>query len=121
MLFKFCLNWCGRGIDVFVRCRSLQLVIVTLEEATLLALVGATVLLEQLERALACLVALAGQELQGLLASSHLLAADDTSVLVLHQVLLFQATGGVLGSSVKHLCLGSNSCDFGHLIFYGAI
>lgn len=107
--------------DVFVRCCSLQLVIVTLKEAALLALVGATVLLEQLEGTLACLVALAGQELQGLLASSHLLAADDTSMLVLDQVLLFQTTGGVLGSSVEHLCLGSNSCNFDHLILYGAI
>ncbi len=41
-----------------------------------------------------------------------LAAADDTTLLGLHQILLSQATGSVLGRSVKDLGLGSNG---GHL------
>ena len=81
-------------------------------EELLLVAPGAAVLAEQLERTLVRLVALAGQELQGLLAGLHLLAADDAAVLVLHQILLLQATGGVLGRSVVNLRLGAN----GHLV-----
>jgi hypothetical protein len=72
-------------------------------------LLGGPVLLEQLEGTLLRLVALAGQVLQGLLAGGHLLAAHDTTVLVLHQVGLDQTTGSVLGGAVEHLCLGTNS------------
>ena len=93
-----------------------------LEEATLLALVGATVLLEQLEGALARLVALAGQVLQGLLASSHLATAHNAAVLVLHQILLGQTTGSVLRGTVVHLGLGANCGDvLSHLILNAAI
>jgi hypothetical protein len=42
------------------------------------------------------------------LASCVLAAADDTTLLGLHQILLSQATGSVLGRSVKDLGLGSN-------------
>jgi len=71
-----------------------------------------TALVEQLERPLARLVALGRQELQGLLAGSHLLAAHNPPMLVLHQVLLGQTTGGVLRRTVEHLRLGAN----GHLV-----
>ena len=109
------------GIDISSRIRSLQLVMPPLKKPALLALVGATVLLEQLERPLASLVALAGQELQGLLAGSHLLAADDAAVLVLDEVLLGQTTGSVLGSAVEHLSLRANSDHLRHLILYAGI
>jgi hypothetical protein len=95
-----------------------------LEELLLLlgALGSATVLVEQTEGTLLGLVALAGQVLQGLLACSHLLAAYNTTVLVLDQILLGQATGGVLGSSVENLGLGaSGHFEFGHLIQMTAI
>ena len=79
-------------------------------------------LLEEAERSLARLVALAGQELQGLLAGLHLAAAHDATVLVLHEVLLLQATRRVLGGSVEYLSLGANShFKFGHLILLTAI
>ncbi len=83
---------------------------------------AATVLLEQLEGALLGLVALAGQVLQSLLASSHLLATDNAAMLVLDEILLLQTTGGVLGSSVENLGLGANSyVKFRHLILLTAI
>ena len=63
------------------------------------------VLLEQLESTLLGLVALAGQELQSLLASSHLLSANNAPVLVLDQVLLGQTTGSVLCRTVENLRL----------------
>ncbi len=78
-------------------------------------------LVEQAEGALLGLVALAGQVLQSLLAGGHLLAADDATVLVLHEVLLLQTTGSVLGSAVEHLSLGTNSNHLGHLISVAAI
>lgn len=79
-------------------------------------------LLEEAECTLARLVALAGEVLQGLLAGLHLLAADDAAVLVLDEVLLLQATRGVLGSSVVNHSLGANShFKFGHLILLTAI
>lgn len=78
-------------------------------------------LVEQAEGALLGLVALAGQVLQGLLAGHHLAAAHDAAVLVLHQVALHQATGGVLGSAVEYLRLGANSDHLGHLIQMTAI
>jgi hypothetical protein len=79
------------------------------------------VLLEQLEGTLARLVALAGQELQGLLARRHLLAAHNTAVLVLDEVLLGQATGRVLRRAVEHLGLRANRGDIRHLILVAAI
>jgi hypothetical protein len=88
----------------------------------LLATAGTAVLLEQLEAALARLVALAGQVLQGLLAGRHLLAADNAAVLVLDQILLGQATGSVLRSAMVHLGLGANSGDvLSHLILTAAV
>jgi hypothetical protein len=80
------------------------------------------VLLEEAEGSLAGLVALAGEELQGLLAGLHLAAAHNAAVLVLDKVFLLQATRGVLGSSVENLGLGANSdFEFGHLILLTAI
>jgi hypothetical protein len=96
-----------------LQCRE-----VALEELLLLL---AAALLEQLEGALARLVALAGQELQGLLAGHHLLTAHNAAVLVLHQILLSQATGGVLGSAVEYLGLGANCDHLSHLILRAAI
>ena len=49
--------------------------------------------------------------LQSLLAQRSLAAADDTAVLVLHQVLLGQAAGRVLGRAVEDLSLGADSGD----------
>ena len=77
-------------------------------------------LVEQPEGSLLGLVALAGQVLQSLLASHHLAPAHNTTVLVLHQVLLLQPTGGVLGSSVENLCLRASGHRFGHLIQWNA-
>jgi hypothetical protein len=94
----------------------------SLKETTLLALTGAAVLLKQTEGAALSLVALAGQILQSLLAGSHLLAADNAAMLVLHQILLLQTTGGMLGGPVENLCLGTNShLKLGHLILLTAI
>ncbi len=93
-----------------------------LEEAAALLLATArAVLLEQAEGTLARLVALAGQELQGLLAGHHLATADDAAVLVLDEVLLLEATGGVLGSTVENLGLGTDSEHLGHLIHWATI
>lgn len=79
-------------------------------------------LVEQTERALLGLVALAGQVLQSLLAGHHLAAAHDAAMLVLHQILLLQTTGRVLGGAVEHLSLGTNShLKLGHLILRVAI
>ena len=79
-------------------------------------------LLEEAEGSLASLVALAGEVLQGLLASLHLAAANNATVLVLDKVLLLQATRCVLGSSVVNHSLGSSShFKFGHLILLTAI
>lgn len=91
------------------------------EAAALLPATRAGVLLEQLEGALPRLVALAGQELQRLLAGQHLLAAHNAAVLVLDEVLLVQAAGRVLRRAVEHLGLGANRGDICHLIFGVAI
>jgi hypothetical protein len=92
-----------------------------LEEATLLPAAAGAALLEQAEGALARLVALAGQELQGLLAGHHLAAADDATMLVLDEVLLLETTGRVLGSTVENLGLGTSCDHLGHLIHWAAI
>jgi len=90
-----------------------------LEEAAALLLAGGrAVLLEQTEGTLLGLVALAGQELQGLLAGQHLATADDAAVLVLDEVLLLEATGGVLGRTVENLGLGTGCDHLGHLIHW---
>ncbi len=78
-------------------------------------------LVEQTERTLLGLVALACQVLQGLLASHHLAAAHDAAVLVLDEILLLQATGGVLGGAMENLSLGANCDHLGHLIQMTAI
>jgi hypothetical protein len=83
---------------------------------------GATVLAEELEGTLLGLVALTGEVLEGLLAGRHLLATDNAVVLVLDKVLLGETPGGVLGSSVINLGLGSNGhFEFSHLILLTAI
>lgn len=76
-----------------------------LEEVLGLRLRLAAGLAEQLEGALLRLVALAGQELQRLLALEHLLPGNNPAVLVLHQVLLLQAARRVLRRSVEYLGL----------------
>ena len=92
-----------------------------LEEPTLLALRRPAVLVEQAERALLRLVALPRQVLERLATRQHLAAANNPTVLVLHQVRLGQTTGGMLRRSVKHLGLGASS-EFGdHLIQWNAI
>lgn len=78
-------------------------------------------LVEQPERTLLGLVALAGQVLQGLLAGEHLAAAHNAAVLVLHQILLGQTTGGVLGRAVENLGLGANCDHLRHLILLTAV
>ena len=89
-------------------------------EAALLAPGGAAVLVEEAERALLGLVALARQILERLLALHHLLAAYNAAVLVLDKVGLREATGGVGRRSVENLRLRA-SRDFGHLIQWNAI
>jgi len=94
----------------------------SLEEAALLPFASAAAALaEQLEGALARLVALAGQVLQGLAAGGLLAAADDATVLVLHQLRFGEPTGGVLGGAVVDLGLGANRDGGSHLILWGAI
>lgn len=64
-------------------------------------------LVKQLEGAFLCLVACGNQMLQSLLASRHLPATHNTTVLVHHQVGLGQTTCGVLGRAMENLCLGA--------------
>ncbi len=68
---------------------------------------GFELLLEELERALLGLVAGLHQVLERLLAEGVLLPADDAT-LVLHQILLGQAAGSLLCSSVPNACLGAD-------------
>ena len=91
-----------------------------LKKPALLALRHPPVLVEQAERALLRLVALARQVLERLAARHHLAAAHNPAVLVLHQVGLGQAAGGVLRRSVENLGLGANSY-FSHLIQWNAV
>lgn len=72
-----------------------------LEEAT----TSASTLLEEFEGSLAGLVSLLGQEFQGLLAGSHLLAADNTTVLILDKILLGESTGSMFSGSMVYLGL----------------
>ena len=62
-------------------------------------------LLEQLERTLLGNIALLLQELDRLEARRVLLLAHDTALAGLHEVLLREATGGVLGRAVEDLGL----------------
>ena len=82
----------------------------TLEEPPLLVtpLRRSAILVEQTEHALLGLVASAGQILQSLAASSLLAPADDTAMLVLNEVGLVKAAGGLLGSTVEYLGLRAN-------------
>lgn len=65
--------------------------------------------MEKLEGALLGLVALGVKTLESLLTRSVLLLADDATLLGLHQILLGESTGSVLGSAVEHLGLGAHS------------
>jgi len=63
--------------------------------------------LEQLERALLRLVPRLYQVLQRLLTQSMLLTGNDATLARLHQILLLQTTGSVLGRAMEYLRLGS--------------
>jgi hypothetical protein len=65
--------------------------------------------MEKLEGALLGLEALGVKTLESLLTRSVLLLADDTTLLGLHQILLGESTGSVLGGSVVDLGLGAHS------------
>jgi len=78
------------------------------------------VLVEQPERTLLGLVALARQVLERLAARHHLAAANNPAVLVLDKVALLETTGRVRCRSVPDLGLGSN-CHLNHLILWNAI
>ena len=96
--------------------------IYSLIEATLLAPGDAAVLVEETERTLLGLVALARQVLERLLALHHLLAAYNATVLVLDKIGLGEATGGVLRVAVENLGLRASGGNFrGHLIQWNAI
>ncbi len=68
-------------------------------------------LTKELERPLLRLKPRLMQTLQGLLARRMLLAANNTPLLGLHEILLSQPTTRVLGRSVKHLCLCADCRD----------
>ncbi len=65
--------------------------------------------MEKLEGSLLGLEALGVKTLECLLARGVLLLRDDATLLGLHQILLGQATGSVLGGSVVDLGLGAHS------------
>ena len=74
-------------------------------------------LVEEAERALLGLVALARQILERLAARGLLPAAYNAAVLILDKVGLGEATGGVRGVAVENRSLGANGGDIsGHLI-----
>jgi hypothetical protein len=80
------------------------------------------VLVEQPERALLRLVALARQVLERLAARRLLAAAYNPSVLVLHEVGLLQATRRVLRGTVPNHSLCANGRYIvGHLILLTAV
>ena len=88
--------------------------------AALLAARRAAVLVEQPERTLLGLVALARQVLERLAARKHLATAYNPAVLVLNEVTLLETTGRVRRRSVPNLGLGAN-CHLNHLILWNAI
>ncbi len=65
--------------------------------------------MEELEGSLLGLEALGVKTLESLLARGVLTLGYDTTLLGLHQILLGQATGSVLGGSVVDLGLGAHS------------
>ena len=65
-------------------------------------------LLEQLERALLGDIALLLQDLDRLEARRVLLLAHNAALARLHEILLLQPTGGVLGRAVEDLGLGAH-------------
>ena len=77
-------------------------------------------LVEQPERALLGLVALAREVLERLAARKHLATAYNPAVLVLDKVTLLETTGRVRRRSVPDLRLGAN-CHLNHLILWNAI
>ena len=77
-------------------------------------------LVEEAERTLLGLVALARQVLERLAALYHLAAAYNPAMLVLNEVLLLETAGRVLRRSVENLGLGAN-CHLDHLILWNAI
>ena len=89
------------------------------EAATLLAARDPAILVEQAERALLGLVALARQILKRLATRHHLAAAHNATVLVLDEIRLLETTGRVLGRSVENLRLRAN-CQLRHLILLTA-
>jgi len=84
------------------------------------ALACAAVLVEEAERALLGLVALAREVLERLAAREHLAAAHNPAVLVLDEVTLLETTGCVRRRTMPDLCLGAN-CYLNHLILLTAI
>ena len=95
-----------RTIEIEIEYELLGLLDDLEEPARALALARA--LAKQGERALLGLVPLCRQVLEGLAPSGLLAAANNASVLVVHKVLLVQATGGVFCCAVENLGLGSN-------------
>ena len=77
-------------------------------------------LVEQPERALLGLVALARKVLERLAARKHLAAAHNPTVLVLNEVTLLETTGRVRRRSMPDLSFRAN-CHFNHLILLTAI
>ena len=71
------------------------------------------VLLEELEGTLLGDVAELAQLLDSLLTRGVLLAADDASALGLHQILLDETTGSVLGGAVEDSSLGAHGGQLG--------
>ena len=99
---------------------SLLLLTTPLKKAALLTARRAAVLVEEPERTLLGLVALAREVLECLAARGLLAAAYNPAVLVLNEVTLLETTGRVRRRSVPDLGLGAN-CDLNHLILWNAI
>jgi len=79
---------------------------------SLACLLSRGTLLEELECALLGLVAGCKEELLGGLGAERMLAtAYNPAVLVLHQILLCEATSRLVNSAMPYLCLGT-SCHF---------
>ena len=94
---------------------------ICLKEPALLPLRRPAILVEQTERALLRLVALARQILERLATRRLLAAAHNPAVLVLHKVGLLETAGCVLRRSVENLRLRANRDCIRHLILFTAI
>ena len=81
----------------------------------LLALSGYTALPHRRKGALGRLVARPEQAQNGLLARRMLLATHDATRLGLHQVLLLEATGRVLGRAMEYFCLAADRLCLRHV------